>query len=39
MLRVSFVSTVRFLTKPYDHKITLDHIKRLLAARAQQDRR
>ena len=27
------------LTKPYDHKITLDHIKRLLAARAQQDRR
>jgi CheY-like chemotaxis protein len=27
------------LTKPYDHKIALDHIKRLLAARAQQDRR
>ena len=27
------------LTKPYDHKITLDHITRLLAARAQQDRR
>ena len=24
------------LTKPYDHKIVLDHIKRLLAARAQQ---
>ena len=24
------------LTKPYDHKIALDHIKRLLAARAQQ---
>ena len=27
------------LTKPYDHKIALDHIKRLLAARAQQGRR
>jgi hypothetical protein len=24
------------LMKPYDHKIVLDHIKRLLAARARQ---
>jgi hypothetical protein len=24
------------LTKPYDHKIVLDHIKRLLAARVRQ---
>ena len=27
------------LTKPYDHKLVLDHIKRLLAARAQQSGR
>lgn len=27
------------LTKPYDHKLVLDHIKRLLAARTQQGRR
>ena len=36
MLRVSFVSTARPSMKPYDHKIVLDRIKRLLAARAQQ---
>jgi hypothetical protein len=35
-MRLSYVRSGPTLKRPYDHKIVLDRIKRLLAARAQQ---
>jgi hypothetical protein len=38
-MRLSYVRSGRRLKRPYDHKLVLDCIKRLLAARAQQGHR